>query len=382
MEGWFSNMSDKKVNTLPMWTGKEKFFLVTTIIAVVAAAVGFDLWRTAVVPDDAAAKVGDTYISESEVASSINQYRSSYSLTDDTTYASALAQQGLTPNTFRRQVIDELATSKLVEARAKELGLVPTDEEVDAQYNTAKSSMSFNSEEVWKQTLEQYGMTESALRDQIRVSLEKQNLYEAEVSRQEASDADALSYAQSQLPGVSQSHYYRMVFTGSDAATRANAAHDELAAMKSAGTLNADTFAQMARERSNDDDVASTGGSFAWAVEISSDEDLAGLATGLAVGDLSEAGTVESDGDAVEILYCDTKYTFPSSTEISSLTASDVPASLWAVVKSQASDSLYSTACSTYLSNLLANGKVTYYPMPANASYNIPITVTSTSDSN
>ena len=242
--------------------------------------------------------------------------------------------------------------------------------------------MSFNSEEVWKQTLEQYGMTESALRDQIRVSLEKQNLYEAEVSRQEASDADALSYAQSQLPGVSQSHYYRMVFTGSDAATRANAAHDELAAMKSAGTLNADTFAQMARERSNDDDVASTGGSFAWAVEISSDEDLAGLATGLAVGDLSEAGTVESDGDAVEILYCDTKYTFPSSTEISSLTASDVPASLWAVVKSQASDSLYSTACSTYLSNLLANGKVTYYPMPANASYNIPIAVTSTSDSN
>lgn len=361
------------------WSGREKFLLAAVIVLVIATAVGFGLWRTSLVPDGSAAKVGDAYITENEVAESINQYRATYSLTDNTAFASALAQQSLDANSFRKKIIDEKATALLVDARAKELSVVPTDDEINAKYDSLKSGMSFGSDEIWQQTLEQYGMTEQGLRDQVRVGLEKQALYEAEVERTDASDADALSYAQSQLAGVTQKHFYRIVFTGSDATTRAYAVHDELAAARDSGTLTTETFSQMARERSDDADVAQNGGSYAWAVELSSDTDLSEATSSLSVGDLSEVQGVSSQ-DCTVILYCDTSYSFPGSSSISSLKASDVPESLWALVKDKASESLWQSQCSAYLSNLLMNGQVTYYPMPANASYNIPITVSSTSD--
>lgn len=363
-----------------LWTGREKFFLATTIILAIAAAIGFGLWRTSLVPDGSAAKVGDTYVTEADVATSINQYRATYSLTDNTAFASALAQQGLDANSFRKKIIDDKATAILVDARAKELGVVPTDDEINAKYDSMKSGMSFNSDEIWQQTLEQYGLTEEGLRDQVRIGLEKTALYEAEVEVGTASDADTLSYAQSQLAGVTQKHFYRIMFTGDDATTRAYAARTELAAMRDAGTLSTETFSQKAREISNDADAAQTGGSYAWAVELSSDTDLSDVASSLSVGELSEVESVSAD-NATVILYCDTSYTFPSSSDISSLKASDVPESLWALVKDQASDTLWQSQCSAYLSNLLMNGQVTYYPMPANASYNIPITVSSSDDS-
>ncbi len=375
---WFRNMGN---TGLTSWSGREKALAVVAVVAAVAAIVGFVLFGTSQVPSDAAAKVGDTYIKESEVETSINQYRSSYGLTDDTAFASALVQQGLTAGTFRQQIIEEKATAILVDARAKELGLTPTSDEVDEQFNTLKSSMSFNSDDIWQETLSRYGMTEDGLRDQIRVNLEKTALYEAEVAHQDASDSDALSYAQSKLAGVTQQHFYRMVFTGSDAMARANAAATELAAMKEAGTLNTETFSQMARERSNEEGVAQTGGSFKWAVEISSDDDLSSATASLAVGDVSDPESIDSDDGALEIFYCDTQYSFPSSSAISSLKASDVPESLWTVVKSQAGEALWQSSCSVYLSNMLMAGKVTYYPMPDSASYNIPITVASSSAS-
>lgn len=378
MEAGFEKMGN---TGLTSWSGREKALAAVAIVAAIAAIVGFVLYGTSQVPSDAAAKVGDTYIKESEVETSINQYRSSYGLTDDTAFASALVQQGLTAGTFRQQIIEEKATALLVDARAKELGLTPSSDEIDEQFNTLKSSMSFNSEDVWQETLSRYGMTEDGLRDQIRVNLEKKSLYEADVARVDASDSDALTYAQSSLAGVTQQHYYRMVFTGSDATARANAAATELAAMKEAGTLSADTFSQMARERSNEEGVAQTGGSFKWAVEISSDDDLSSATESLSVGDVSSPASIDSDDGALEIFYCDTQYSFPSSSSISSLKASDVPASLWDVVKSQASESLWQSSCSVYLSNMLMAGKVTYYPMPDSASYNIPITVSSSSTS-
>ncbi len=363
-----------------LWTGREKFFLVTTIVFVIAAAVGFGLWRTSLVPEGSAAKVGDTYVTEADVATSIDQYRASYGLTDNTTFASALAQQGYDANSFRRKIIDDKATAILVDARAKELGLVPTDDEINAKYDSMKSGMSFGSDEIWQQTLEQYGMTEEALRDQVRIGLEKQALYEAEVERGTASDADALSYAQSQLAGVTQKHFYRIMFTGDDASARAHAARAELVSMRDGGTLSTETFSQKAREISDESDVAQTGGSYAWAVELSSDTDLSEVASSLSVGELSEVESVSAEAATV-ILYCDTSYTFPSSSDISSLKASDVPESLWTLVKDQASETLWQSQCAAYLSNLLMNGQVTYYPMPANASYNIPIAVSSSSDS-
>lgn len=366
---------------LTSWSGREKALAVIATVAAIAAVVGFVLFGTSQVPSDAAAKVGDTYISESEIESSINQYRTSYGLTDASAYASALVQQGLNAESFRRQMIDEKATALLVEARAKELGLTPTSDEVDEQFNSLKSSMSFNSDDVWQKTLAQYGMTEEGLRDQLRVSLEKQAICEAEVERQDASDSDALSYAQTNLVDVTQRHFYRMVFTGSDATARANAAADELAAMKQAGTLTAETFSQMARERSNEDGVSSTGGSYKWEVEIASDTDMAQAVESVGVGEVSDPTNIESDGGALEIFYCDTQYSFPDSNSISSLKVSDVPESLWSLVKSQASESLWQSACSAYLSNMLMAGKVTYYPMPDSASYNIPITVTSSTSS-
>lgn len=363
------------------FTTREKILsAVAAVCAVAAVGIGVYHFATAV-PSNVAAKVNDTYISESDVASDIDQYRSMYSLADNADFATAVVASGESIASFRQDMIDARITSILVDARAKELGLVPSDEEVQENYDAAVQSYGFGDEDTFKSTLSSYGMTEDSYKAQIKTNLEKSALFEKEVARSEASDDDAVSYAEGNLVGVSQKHYYRIMLTGDDKAAVSDEVKQKLNELESAGNLTTDTFSELARQYSDEADVEGTGGSYAWAVEITDDADLGEAIDGLDVGEFTYVGSVASDDNAYEFLYCDQEYSFPSSSDdMANLKASDVPESLWSLVKEKASDALWDTNCDVYLGNLLSKAKVTYYPIPDNASYNVTITTSGSSE--
>lgn len=363
------------------FTTREKVLAIVAALCALAA-IGMTVFHFATaVPSTAAAKVNNTYISESDIAADINQYRSMYSLTDDTDFATAVVSAGESIASFRQDMIDTRITKYLVDERAKELGVVPTDDEIQEQYDAAVNSYGFGDADTWKSTLESYGMTEDSYKDQIKYNIEQAAILEKDVAREDATDDDALSYAEGNLVGVSQKHYYRIMLTGDDLTTKEAEVIEKLKELKDAGALNTDTFSELARTYSDEANVESTGGSFAWDVEIIDDNDLGPIIDDLSVGEYSESNSVASDDNAHEILYCDTEYSFPTTDDdMANLQASDVPESLWSVVKEKASDALWETNCDVYLDNMLSQAKVTYYPIPDNASYNIKVNTTSATE--
>lgn len=355
---------------------REVALAVVAVIAIIVAAVGFTLYNGDRVPADAAAKVNDSYITEESVSGWISQYRSAYSLTDDASFASALLSQNLNVSTFRQNAVNQLTLAQIVNKRAEELGVVPTDEDAQAQVDSMKQSMSFNDDSVWADTLSSYGLTEDSLLEQYRTNLAQQAVCEKDVARRDATDDEDLSYAKSYLAGTTQKHAYRIVFAGDEANARAQECYSQLTAKQEAGGVDANAFAELARTYSDEDNAKETGGSLAWSGDSAMGEEVQDLLEDLSVGSFTGIETVEAD-DAVEIIYCDEEYAFPSSSDFSSLTADAVPASLMETISEAASDELWTSDCNAYLASLLASAKITYYPMPDDASYNVDMSLAS-----
>lgn len=355
---------------------REAVLAVVAVLAVIAAAIGFSLYAGARVPADAAAKVDDTYVTEESVADWIAQYRAAYRLEDDSSFASALLSQNLNVNTFRQNAVNQLTLSQLVNKRAEELGVTPTDDEAQAQVDSMKQSMSFGDDGVWDDTLSSYGLTEDSLLDQYRTNLAQQAVCERDVPRREASDDETLSYAKSYLAGTTQKHASRIVFVGDDADARAQECYEQLKAKQDAGGVDATAFSELARAYSDEDDVDETGGSLAWSGDDAMNDDVMNLLEDLDAGAFTGVEDVQSD-DAKEIVYCDQAYTFPAAADFSSLDTDTVPASLMDTVSDAASDELWKSDCNAYLAKLLASAKITYYPMPDGATYDVDMSLAS-----
>ncbi len=343
---------------------------VVAVIAVIAAIVGFSLYAGARVPAGSAAKVDNMYITEQSVEDWIAQYRIAYSLEDDDDFGTALLSQGLNVGTFRQNAINQLALSALIDARAKQLGLTPGDEEVQAQIDAAIDTYAFGDDGIWAETLDSYGMTEEGLRSQYRTNLAEQAIYEAEVARRDATDDEIASYMDTYLAGTTQKHACRIVFDGVDASDRAYACYDELKALAEAGGLDADSFAEVARSWS-DEDVSETGGSYAWSGSDAMNSEVQDLLADLEVGEFSAPQTISSDDGLVELIFCDEEYAFPSADE--GIDADDIPEELYAAIVDATCDLVWEDDCAAYLAQLLGDAQITYYPLPEDAVYNVSL---------
>lgn len=350
---------------------------IATMVAVAVAVVFAVLWGMTRVPGDAAAKVDDEYVTETEVADYINQARIANSTTDDAAFATWLSSQGYSVASYRNYCIGQIATDKLVDARAEELGIAVEDSEVDAQIETYKNSLAFGDDSIWASTIEQQGMTEGGLRAQIATNLRKQKLYEKEVARREASDEETLAYVKANAGGKNLRHSLRLVFTGDDAWKRARRAYKTLS---KAGDLDADTFAAFAAQNAKDDTTELSQGDYKWSDATDMPDEISDELAKLDVGELSQPFTVEDD-DATEILYCDVNYDFPSTAKIDKLEFADMPELVQDHMAQVTSDALYQTDCANYLAWLLARAQVTYYPVPREAAYNVDMSQAGTQTS-
>ncbi len=325
-----------------------------------------------------AAKVDDAYISEEDVANWISQYRKSNSLTDEVSYAQYLASQSMSVLQLRTRAIEQLATNLIVQKRAEELGVVPSDEEVQAEIDAAKATYALDDDSTWNSMLEQYGMSEDDIRRQYKINLEEKAIAEKDVAKRDPTDQELLSFIQTYLMGTTQKHAWRIVFKGDDAQSRAQALHSELIQRQSAGTLNLDAFEELARSNSDDENVQQDGGEYVWSGS-SMNADERTLFADTEEGGFTEAGEVGEDG-TWEILYCDTTYTFSEESTLTEI-PSDLPSGLRDEIAESAAETLWQTEGQLYLSNLLEKAQITVYPVPEEASYKVDMTLAAQSAS-
>ena len=377
-------MSDKKIqpkakeNTSRSVSGRTKALVCVAAAIVVVAVIALVVVFSGGQPSNAAAKVGNTYITEDQVTEKIEEYRKNYSLTDDSDFASFLKYYGQTVSQFRESAINEIATELLVEDRAKELGISVSDQEVDAYYNQIKGDNDTSEGSAWANALESIGMTEDTLKQRYKYIVLQDKVFAADVPERDATDDEVLSYAQTYLSGTIQMHVAHIVIKGDDAATRADACYQAIVAARDAGTLNASTFADFARQYSDEENVQQTGGAVGWTgsglissdvLEIMSEDDEAEIGEGTLFGLIESS---EEQG-SYEIAYVDEAYTVPTVSSGMSVADLGAPDGLLEAIRTAAKEEAYTSDCSSYLTKLLEAASVQYYSMPSNAPYNVSL---------
>jgi hypothetical protein len=371
---------NKSAQSAPASAGKirvskrEIALIALTVIALIAAVFCFVLYNGTRVPADAAAKVNDSYLSEERVATEIAQYRLAYRLEDDTDFANALLAQNLNVGTFRQNIINQLALSDLIGKRAEELGITPSDDEVQARLDATKRSLAFDDDKIWAETLATYGLSVDLLRAQYLYDLKQQAVLEADVTHREPTEQEELAYIQQYLSNTTQKHASRILFVGEDAFTRAQECYDWLQGeADEEGHVTAETFAAALQKYSNEEGVGATGGAFAWSGSRLLSDDVMTILERLDVGSFSRPQDAEAN-NALEILFCDEDYTFPAA---DSIVVSDIPETLRALIDEVASEALWTQDCSAYMATLLLNARITYYPAPTDARYAVNMALAS-----
>ena len=349
------------------WTGREKMFLGTTIVCLIAAVVGFVLYAGARVPAGVAAKVNDIYVQESDVAQMISEQRARYGLESDADFASSLLMQGMNVYTYRQGIINQIALNTIIDNKAKELGCTPSDSQVDEQVKAMREMNNAQDDESWQKVLDAQGVTEQSLRAQLKTNLSEQAIYEKEIQYTEATDDEIRSYVATNRAGGVAKHSWRATFSGTDAEKRAKEFRETVLAQT--GPLTAETFSLLASKYSDSPTVAQDGGDAGWTYLDGSTSYAKALAD-LQVGALSEVVATDTDGN-YGVAYCDEIYEFPDASDASSMDLTAIPDDLMEDLREQASAYVYETKCNEYLAALLSDASFTYYPIPKGAVYNV-----------
>lgn len=356
------------------FSGREKVLTGVAAVAVVAAIAGFGLFAVNSVPSNVAAKYDGGVITEEEVASSIAQYRSAYGFTDDSTFATQLESQNMTVASYRQNTADQLIIANLVEKRAKELGIEVSDDEVNEKVQQIAGQISSGDDSMWQSTLESMGITEEALQKRYHADLLQQKVCEQDVAVTDATDDEALTYIQTYLSDSTQKLVYRIVFTSDDGKTKkSDECYKKLKALKDAGKLTTKKFSEIAAEYSESDTVSSDKGELGWTGSGNISSDISDAIEDMKKGGVSEPVTVEDDDNALEVVFVADVCKFPSSDNMDSLDSLNVPDELLSIIKSAAAQSVWQSNSTKYLAKLLADAKVTYYPVPDDAAYNVSL---------
>ena len=163
---------------------------------------------------------------------------------------------GYNRDEIRSQVLDELINQELLMQKAKEEGITIDDDAIEAELATVKEQYG----DQYEATLEQYGYTESELRDQVKMQLTLQALIDKLVPKDTVTDAMVKEYYEKnkdtmfvEQAGKRVSH---ILFDVDDKATA-----EEVLAKLQAGEGD---FAALATEHSKDTGSAQGGGDLGW----------------------------------------------------------------------------------------------------------------------
>ncbi len=305
-----------------------------------------------------AATVNGTEISESRVTSYIESVRSAYGLTDDSTWALYLETMSLTPEEIREQAIEVLVEELLVSEAATEAGYSVSDDEVDEMIEQIKSQYSSDSE--WEEALSNQGTTEEQLKEDYRSYCFQQIVRDEIISVPEPSDEEiqaAIDENISTYDGAKRSSH--ILFDLEDEET-AQSVLEEL--------INGADFAEMAQEYSIDSS-AESGGDVGWDCEATFVDAYQTALDSLSAGEMMQE-LVQSDY-GYHIILCTEEFYVTDET----MTADDIPESIYEAIYDDLIDSLTDSAYQAYVDDLVANADIQINDMPSGLSYDVEVSI-------
>jgi foldase protein PrsA len=151
---------------------KTKVIIGIVAIVVIAAAAAIILFSTNAFGFNkaVAATVNGDPIYEQDVTNYIQNIRTQSGYTDDDSWAEALSQSQLDPQSYREQVIKNMEQNVLIKQAAASKGITVDESSVDSQVQQAKNGVG-GDDSTWQAALKKYGYaSEADFREQLEIS--------------------------------------------------------------------------------------------------------------------------------------------------------------------------------------------------------------------
>jgi foldase protein PrsA len=168
----------------------SSLLLLALIAALTLVACGGGGTSSADVPEGAVAVVGDKTVTKEEFDQLIEQQKKS---------AEAQKQDFPAPGTTEYEALKATVVKGLVEQKEWELegesmGIEVTDQEIETQLNQAKEQNGLTDEQKYQAELAKAGITDAQVRDQVRLRILTNKIFEAVTKKVTVSDADIQAY--------------------------------------------------------------------------------------------------------------------------------------------------------------------------------------------
>lgn len=325
---------------------------------------------TACSGESVAATVGTKKISEQTITDYITNYRTSQGLDDDSNFAMVLSMYGMTPESFRENIIDMFVNRELVLLAAQEKGMSIDSATIDEYVNQMKSN--YSDDTAWQTALTNAGLTEEKYRENIEYALLNKQLSESFAVSDDPTDEQVFAVAQDNLKYFEKAkRSSHILFDASDEETA-----KEVLEKINNGTLD---FADAASQYSKDTSSAANGGDVGWDLLTSFVSEYQTALDGLELGQVSEL--VKSQF-GYHIIKC--TEVMPAADSVKSL--SDLPEAFQTYFKQLAtttssSSTSTSTAFSVWLNGYRTTVDVKINDMPKGLPYDVDMTAATTKSS-
>ena len=225
--------------------------LLLALVAVLAvAACGGEGSSSADVPEGAIAVVGDKTVTKEEFDQLIEQQKkTAESQKQDFPEVGTPEYEALKAN-----VVKGLIAQREWELEGESMGIKVTDQEIETQLNQKKEQYGLTDEQKYQAELAKAGITDAQVRDQVRIEILTNKIYEAVIKKVTVTDADVQAYYDQNAAKYQQpaSREVRHILVKTEA--QAQKLHDQIQS-------GAD-FAKLAKKYTQDEASKADGGKF------------------------------------------------------------------------------------------------------------------------
>lgn len=310
-----------------------------------------------------AATVNGVNIKEDTVTEQIMSLRQS-SYESDEDWATYLSQQGLTPESYRENVIDSIARQYLLTQAEKEYDITVSQDDLDEAWDEAVENYG-GDEDTFVDMITQFGFTKETYQENTKSSLAQEKLREKVASVEDPTDDQIVSYINENLDTYNDARRSSHILSKvADDATDEESAEVEAKAQEVLDKLNAGEveFADAAKEYS-EDSSADDGGDVGWDKLTTFVTEYQDALSALSTGQMS--GLVKTTY-GYHIILCTDQFNVES---VSS--ADEIPEAIRDAISSKIKTEEESAKYSTWLNDYIDKADIKINEMPEDAPYNV-----------
>lgn len=310
-----------------------------------------------------AATVNGVNIKEDTVTEQIMSLRQS-SYESDEDWATYLSQQGLTPESYRENVIDSIARQYLLTQAEKEYDITVSQDDLDEAWDEAVKNYG-GDEDTFVDMITQFGFTKETYQENTKSSLAQEKLREKVASVEDPTDDQIVSYINENLDTYNDARRSsHILFKVADDAADEESAEVEAKAQEVLDKLNAGEveFADAAKEYS-EDSSADDGGDVGWDKLTTFVTEYQDALSALSTGQMS--GLVKTTY-GYHIILCTDQFNVES---VSS--ADEIPEAIRDAISSKIKTEEESAKYSTWLNDYIDKADIKINEMPEDAPYNV-----------